>query len=583
MRLGRCPYAAANAPVRTMCQPQAEGQGWRCGREEHQGGPCHQGPGADGHCAHPLPPCQPSRSSRWRKSLMWRTTLAVTVACLVLMLGGGDDLAMLQPGPVQAHHANIEDCQSCHHEPEQYSWHAIDVWRGAGHNDFSGCLACHDLGPNAGNAHDQSYEWMHAVADEYGVGHLPVSQSADGCGVCHKEHGDVTVISADREGCVSCHRMDVVGFDDSHPAVDEPTPRRLIFSHDSHLQQHFRKPRLQAVAPDCTGCHLPSTAGTMRLAGFDEACSVCHLDDDILDQGGDKPGPQTVLALPRIDAENADLTWWPNCKTSGLNQTTDLPPITRYLLQLDPAAAEAMALLDADGTRLDRLDGATDEQRAAANVIGSTLKARLEKWPAVDEAGWLASVPPDLIRLLNKEWFADNGDGCADSEQWRWLRDEQGKGRSELASLRGWYVQAGTRTVELGYRAQAHSDDWMQQLADYAVAHGGQLSPLTDPDDGLSCFSCHLEDETGLQWSSASGVAAVDFDHRPHATGQQCIDCHVPVDIEERSDPPAALFDYQQVTVDQCTDCHQPSKVPAECHDCHDYHRGHLARHDVRP
>lgn len=567
-RLGRCPYAANGKVERTMCQPAAEGRGWRCTREEHHGGPCSIGPGKDGQCGHVLPPCQPVRSSRWRKSLMWRTTMALTVAALVLMLAGGDDLKVLQPGAVQAHHSNIDDCSGCHHEPEQWSWHAVDALKGQPHNDFSTCLTCHDLGPNAGNPHDTSFSRLHDVADAHGVGHLPLDHNIPGCGTCHREHGEVEIIAADREGCVSCHRIAVNAFDASHPAVHTPSQRSLIFNHDNHIDEHFRKPRMQAVAPDCDGCHVVTAQGSMQLAGFDQACSVCHLDDDILEPGGRSVGSQTLLAIPRIDADSAGLAWWPNCKTSGLNQTTDLPPMTRYLLNLDPGMADAMNVLDANGTRLDRLQGASEIEISAAVKVAAALQQLVEQWPPRDAADWLSDVPVDLVRLARVEWFTAQGQGCSDNEQWRALRDEQEKGRSELATMHGWYLQAGSRTLELGYKASSHADPWLRQLGEYAASSDGELLALVDAEDGLSCFSCHNVADSSPRWHSMTGQRTVDFDHGPHLTGLQCADCH------QRSDEEVTTLDYGVVEIAQCVDCHQPGRVPVDCHTCHDYHRG---------
>ena len=102
------------------CKPRREGDRWTCTRSPRHGGKCEQGPMPDGTCCRPITPCRPVRSLRSKRGLLTFCATALVLGLLIVTLLGPWRTAILSPGPLTLHHAQIltgqhaATCAACH-------------------------------------------------------------------------------------------------------------------------------------------------------------------------------------------------------------------------------------------------------------------------------------------------------------------------------------------------------------------------------------------------------------------------------------------------------------------------------------
>ncbi|MEM7363764.1 MAG: cytochrome c3 family protein [Pseudomonadota bacterium] len=183
------------------------------------------------------------------------------------------------------HHTHAfmgDDCGYCHKRPfEQVQ------------NSY--CIACH-------------------VSTHHHVGEPDLSESAQRCGDCHREHNEeASLIRQDATVCVDCHRHELTpagqtsaartipavhDFMDAHPGfqvsvqhlvksgwvkhrgkpgTDIVDGSNLRFPHDVHLSPEGINSPTGRRDLTCAQCHVPETGGQgMKTPNMTEHCSGCH-------------------------------------------------------------------------------------------------------------------------------------------------------------------------------------------------------------------------------------------------------------------------------------------------------------------
>ncbi len=392
----RGPEASGKCSGAGHCEPlQQEGR-WKCTRSDLAGGPCNDGPTSDGRCGVALPPCQPRRSLRAKRRLVSRWITAITVGLLMVVLGGQQGLALLEPGPRVSGHAQLQACDACHESAD----HPMSSWLGrvfsghAGATDSQRCLLCHGVGEAPELAHGLSAQQREALAPAQpmaGAGlkvrwasELLVDPTAPlDCGQCHREHrgtqADISAMSNAR--CQTCHTQQFNSFADGHPDFEDfPARRRtrIQFDHVAHIGKHFADAPEGAVVPEaCGDCHMPANAqGMMVMRGFDAGCAGCHAGDIAGAGRADAPGV-AILQVPGFDVQalhNAGMVTgqWPEF-AEGRGSA-----FLESLLQADPTAHAAyQRLRDADDW-LDLSSAPLETLQAAQTVIWAYKRFMLD-------------------------------------------------------------------------------------------------------------------------------------------------------------------------------------------------------------
>jgi len=421
-RRGRC-------RARAECRPRGEGEAWVCNRPPSAGGPCSDGPGPDGHCAHPIPPCQPVRSLRARRGLAARWVTALAVGLMVVVLYGPDAGRWLAPGGLSAPHTQVEDCGGCHRSfeggPSQWLHAAFGGAPGPAEGDSQRCLGCHELGDQPLRPHGVP-EARLAAADgepqggdapqQAGMGPLglelagrlfPAAAGGDGlaCATCHSEHqghgADLTAMGDRR--CQACHSEQFAAFTDGHPDFGNyPHQRRtrLNFDHVSHTRKHF--PDADDPPERCVACHETDDRGrTMQVAGFETACASCHASDIHAEKAAGSPGIPVLtvpgLDLPSLRQADAGIGQWPAVSDR------ELTPFMRAVFAADPELAPALERFR-ELDPLDLRDASPADIEAVAKIAWATkglLRDLIADGPA--------TLRPALSRALGR----DIGPGAA--------------------------------------------------------------------------------------------------------------------------------------------------------------------------
>jgi hypothetical protein len=354
------PSASGECRATSQCLPARKGDRWVCTRAISLGAACEPGPGPDGTCGCPVPPCRPVRSLRAQRGRLTWFVASAALGLVLLALWGAGHTTWSNPGPLTRQHAlSAQRCTDCHLQAAPVSLDpALRADRLRQHNQL--CRQCHDLGPHADSPHGTTAAELLALARAESAGPAaPFLLAAAkrlgppeilACATCHREHqgpGHDLRRLADNQ-CQSCHQQQFRSFSAGHPEfTDYPYTRRtrLEFDHVAHFQKHFTDPRSPAAGPtSCAQCHEPAMDGRrMVVKGFDQTCAACHAGQIAGDTRAGAKGLE-FFRLPAIDvaalrAAGLPTGEWPDYADGGLT------PFMRWLLQGDPAARAALAEL----------------------------------------------------------------------------------------------------------------------------------------------------------------------------------------------------------------------------------------------
>ncbi|MDA1099015.1 MAG: hypothetical protein O2967_08515 [Proteobacteria bacterium] len=430
------------------CDPVRVGDRWNCTRSQLSGGPCADGPLADGTCCRQIPLCRPVRSWRGRRGAVMRWLLAVVAGLLILVLAGGYRTAFINPGELSFQHAELTDCGSCHaafHE-------GVRGWLRAAWSDnivmdeSKPCMACHKMAGRGQLVHSLPAESLQALSmnvapataggRSVGVqlanlafGKPAINSEALPCMTCHSEHkgAESNLASLSDDRCNTCHQVQFHSLASGHPDFARyPYERRtpLQFDHTSHIDKHFRDAKMAKMAPgECRDCHKTDKNGRlMELKSFETSCGACH-GEQVAGAGRASAKGMAIFAVPGLDVaglrdQGAAIGEWPEFADGTV------PPLMNLLLSADPGYGAANAVFKAIDDPMD-LSEANAEQLAAVETLAWSVKsllfdlrtkgvaalhARLQgilgrPLSAAEKAALTALLPVDAIAAAQKEWF----------------------------------------------------------------------------------------------------------------------------------------------------------------------------------
>jgi hypothetical protein len=354
------PSAKGECRATSQCLPARKGDRWVCTRAISLGAACEPGPGPDGTCGCPVPPCRPVRSLRAKRGRLTWFVACVALGMVLLAVWGTGHTEWSNPGPLTSQHAlSAQRCTDCHLETAPMSLNAaVRTERLQQHNQL--CLKCHDLGTHAESPHGaMSAELLALARSESGAPPAPAmfalakkigAPGALACATCHQEHqghGFDLKRMADNQ-CQACHQEQFNGFAAGHPEfTGYPYTRRtrLEFDHVSHFQKHFVDPRSSTPGPtSCAQCHEPAMDGRrMLVKGFEQTCAACHAGQIAGESRAGAKGLE-FFRLPGFDlgalrAAGLKTGEWPDFADG------EMTPFMRWLLQGDENARAALSVL----------------------------------------------------------------------------------------------------------------------------------------------------------------------------------------------------------------------------------------------
>lgn len=430
------------------CTPRREGARWLCTRPQNAGGRCPEGPRPDGTCCRPVRRCVPLRSVRARRGLTARWAAALTVGVLVLAFAGWQGAGWLSPGALDAAHAGIEDCGTCHADFEggPSAWlHAAFAGADPG-RDSRKCLSCHALGDQPMRPHSLPAQILQAsteaIAERGRVQRYPLQLAFAAntfapspaeteqvaCATCHSEHqgtaGGLTAMENGR--CQACHSVKFSGFAGNHPDfAGYPYERRtrLVFDHVAHFDKHF--PEEEAEAPEaCGDCHTPAEDGRkMLVRGFGQVCGACHRGEIVGRSAAGAKGV-AVLSVPGLDLQilrerEIGIGHWPEFADR------ELSPFMALLLAADPEAraplrrVRSLDPLDLRGAEAADVEAVAevawavkelfaDIQANGTAALRERLNAALGRELPPEQANRLVgTLPMDAVQAAQSAWFPD--------------------------------------------------------------------------------------------------------------------------------------------------------------------------------
>ncbi|MBT5435929.1 MAG: hypothetical protein HOK83_19980 [Rhodospirillaceae bacterium] len=588
------------------------------------GGPCSDGPGPDGQCAHPQPPCVPRRTLRRIRSRLALLAVFLVIAGIGATLeygaGSGDPGNSLSAGPLSSEHARFigNDCAACHvsHDGDLETLASAVLVRS---DMTSACLDCHTFAGEERSAHNFTEIASNNLAPEQSTQTL--------CITCHTEHNgsEADLVTLSDAQCSSCHQITMENFAD-HSAFDLQFPlwRRtsLRFDHVSHLGKYFS----QAGADDPTGCvdcHVVQRADVaVPVRGFEETCASCHAGD-INDRA------LTILSLPEMSAE----------QFVALDQ--------EYLSEVCPSRGSREFYLSLIQARQAVANG--DPFGDFESIAYGEGMDPVMQWSMASDSADIYDLPIDDVTVDDLSWlFLDMADSGA--SPLADLLDDRSAGTVEgsvlLAGLSdalvrqavcawasnaevrqdpplggGWYING----LSLNYMPDGHADPVMRSWLDLAVAaptlateHDEEAAQalimrdtLINPKRGAgACASCHGVSAENGDGDGADALVAIDwrpvdspwspylsYSHGPHLNllgeGTACVQCHRLkdesglADAFETLNPVQPASSFMPIGKGQCMACHgaeddlQAVASDRGCLLCHDYHLDSGFRHQM--
>lgn len=563
-----------------------DGMVWNCNRPAALGGPCPEGPSAQGVCGHALPRCTPRPTLRTQRGMLVATLTLAAVGGLLVLLSSASRNALLAPGDLTEHHAQLlslqgeRRCQACHEagEQEPLTW-VRSLWQSHDPsipNQTSRCLVCHGsrMDPTlALYAHTLAPDHLRSMTDVISsrLGREPLRRAAlpdpsrnIACAACHREHHgrkhDLKALS--NSHCQTCHQSQFHSFADGHPDFGDwpyDRSRSMVFDHASHASKHF------AVAERefrCLNCHQSeSDKDVTRITSY-AMCAHCH--EERIRQSSSSG--IVILSLPMIDTvalsdAGFDVGEWPPSATGDFDGRLD--PTLAAILSLDPDANLAISHL---GDEFDFYDVDLEDRQQMADV--ATLI-----WGVKRAIHRLAVAGPDAVtRLLIANvrapshvtplaesttatwnevadvWFPnlnvelasrdarEKGEDTREPESKITNPDMSRRSTNDGSASRGqWWVDHDLMQVR--YAPSGHADNvlggWFEILAARARQSQSALpEPWFKPTGVGLCASCHRPTEPTSSQSDfftsrrhGSPNRFTRFSHGPHLLIPHLADC----------------------------------------------------------
>ena len=505
-----------------------------------------------------------------RKITFWLSMLTVGLA--LLFVSGPKGSALLSPGKLTfGHGASAGACADCHTAAHG---NLVDwVWAlGAsetGQENSKRCLACHDLGEQAFEAHNRASKDLAVVTER--LKRMPASPDVPwlltvsswvpglaqpggnqlACATCHKEHQGRTfdLTAMNEQQCQTCHTLAFSSLAAGHPPFsDYPYKRRtrIAFDHNSHIGKHFLGEFKKEAPPTCTACHTPDDAGrTMQTGNFEDTCAGCHARQ-IGGMGRAGAKGIAVLRLPGVDLaalreHGISVGEWP----ADHNVEEGLTPFMELLLAGDPAVTEDLALLAGFDDFTD-LSDATDEEMTGVGkmmwavkkllygLIASGQREMLDRLQATADPGTrepaklVGQLPAEVIRAAQREWLPRLMTEVPAYEAGKTIvrpKDRESdaetlmdRAREEQVVTGGWYRQDAD--FVLLYRPTGHADPFLCAWLEFTARASGAkparsaaalFTDLSNPQAPGLCMKCHSVDtQTGqrkrIHWAATRPV-----------------------------------------------------------------------------
>lgn len=512
-----------------------------------------------------------------RKITFWLSLL--TVGLVLLFVSGPTGSAFLSPGELTfGHGASAGTCADCHTAAHGslVDWVSALAVSETGQENSKRCLACHDLGEQAFEAHNRPSKELAAVTERLdrmsaspdvpwlrtvsswvpGLGQSGGSELA--CAICHKEHQGRTfdLTAMDQQQCQTCHARAFSSLADGHPpfaAYPYKRRTRIAFDHNSHIGKHFLGEYKEEAPATCIACHEPDAAGhTMQTGNFEDTCAGCHARQ-IKGVGRAEAKGLAVVRLPGVDLDTLhehgiSIGEWP----ADGNIEEGLTPFMALLLAGDPAVTEDLAFLAGFDDFAD-LSDATDEEITGVGKIVWAVKRllyhlmtrgqqeMLDRLQATAEPGTrelaklVGQLPAEVIRAAQQEWLPrlmtevpayEAGktvvrpeDRASDEET---FMDRE---REEQVVTGGWYRQDAD--FVLLYRPAGHADPFLCAWLEFTARVSGKVpgrsattifTHLSDPKAPGLCMKCHSVDIQADQRKRIHWLAARPVPHERRVT-----------------------------------------------------------------
>ncbi len=327
---GGCPAAPDCQPVLEKVAGEEKGR-WKCTRPKEHGGPCADGPSPTGACGCPGIVCAPQRSLRNIRGRVTLGVVALSIAVLLLALGGSWRWKFITPATVSQPHQgaafgrlasqNLQaanECGACHEAANT----SLSAWVQTAMDANPGMLSRHQFrrvqpGVTPMTAIDRE---SCAICHDRHELHQPNVVEAHSCSVCHREHRGLRMPTPSDLECAHCHADAAVmaassergrtipsiqfdppvpagqvvfrtprppggrtnlftAFWEGHPEFGVRTaglkdPNSLKFDHALHLGDTVR---LGGKALACSDCHTPNATGVgMTPVRYAVHCASCH-------------------------------------------------------------------------------------------------------------------------------------------------------------------------------------------------------------------------------------------------------------------------------------------------------------------
>ena len=557
----------------TECFPARTEGAWTCTRNSEAGGPCGDGPNADGSCSQALPPCKPLRSMNARLTRSARYALSFAVAFVLLFAVYAGNSRRMDPGPISLVHGAIGECRTCHTNVADGSlgWlHSLATMADP-RGDSAACVSCHKMDAAALNPHGlkasrlaQHTERLQAYADKVspslstsiGNAVFPVSRVlGEGvfCGTCHREHMGLAsdLLSVPDERCQACHVVQFRTFRKGHPEFGMyPFKRRtrINFDHNSHFSKHFpeekEKGRRKEDMPEtCSNCHQPAPNGAiMQVRSFEEVCSACHLQQIVGKERVAGPKGIPVLTIPGLDVqtlkdEGVDIGEWPEFDEA------ELTPFMRLLIGIDEKRAgmfkqiETLDLLDLSDASPEQLETVAEMAWAVKTTLYNLIvegTAQSKDWlnanskTPVDQGmavQLLASLPRDVLRAAQREWLPGLMQEMAQREQGDGGQTDAPKDAEPADAAKD-----ASQTAEADSKAGQPGDDILSDAQDSLepeTAASDETQPDADDaaqpeaDSGTTQAEADELDVDAESWAEFGGWYRRDFAILYKPTGHQ--------------------------------------------------------------
>lgn len=330
-RSGKCVHAS-------QCDPEVIDGRWQCRRAAILGGPCAEGPSADGACSHNQPRCHPSATPGSHRVRFVRWTLLFSVLAVLMLLSLQHWQFFVQSGPLNQMHANLDEhCQHCHsaanESPVSWFWRAFNPH--SGYEESNLCQACHYMGENALDIHSLEPAKLQSLSDNvvapkqqnppeliairerlqnsHLAGLFQTNEEPIFCATCHQEHSSESFLRGHVSDiqCINCHQLKFNSFSSDHPGLGSyPYKRRtaIVFDHRQHIDNYFNEKKyIEHAKNHCEDCHQITPKGFIGLKSFAQNCLACH-EADIM--GASRSGMKglEILTIPGIDTETLNAT-----------------------------------------------------------------------------------------------------------------------------------------------------------------------------------------------------------------------------------------------------------------------------------